>query len=180
MTALTFYAAFLATALSVVSLSWIAVKEYSRHQPRTLSELVAAQEHLLRRFRLTLVVCGTLFAVTVYGYLVPRINDSVLLLATWTLTYLGNLLAAALPARARTAKHHYFSAQAMAVGMLLTAFVFTSNLSGVYSEIELYISVAMSLLGIMTFVDKSRFIIYELLFIFLSHVSILVAALALL
>jgi hypothetical protein len=68
----------------------------------------------------------------------------------------------------------------MAVGMVLMAYAFAISLTGVYSEIEVYISVAMSLLGIMTFVDKSRFIIYELAFIFMSHVSILVAALALL
>jgi hypothetical protein len=177
---ITFYTAFLATVLSITSLSWIAVKEFDKRQPRTLSELAAAQEHLLNHFRRTLFICGTLFAVTVYGYLVPRISSSELLAATWTLTYVGNILAAVIPARDKTIKYHYLSAQAMAVGMLLMAYTFAISLTGVYGEIEVYISVAMSLLGIMTFVDKSRFIVYELLFIFMSHISILVAALALL
>jgi hypothetical protein len=180
MTMLTFYAAFLASVLSITGLSWIAIKEFDKRQPRTLSELAAAQEHLLNHFRRTLFVCGTLFAVTVYGYLVPRISSSGLLATAWTLTYLGNILAAIIPARDKTIKYHYLSAQAMAIGMLLMAYIFAASLPGGYSEVEVYISAAMSLLGIMTFIDKSRFIIYELSFIFLSHISILVAALALL
>lgn len=70
----TFYAAFLATLVSIVGLSRMAIKEHDKLQPRTLSELAAAQEPLLNHFRKILWVCGTLFAITVYGYLVPRID----------------------------------------------------------------------------------------------------------
>jgi hypothetical protein len=62
--------------------------------------------------------------------------------------------------------------------MMATAVLFVLNFHGVTSAIELGIASIMAMLGILTFVDRKRFIFYELPFIYLSHISILVAALA--
>ncbi len=173
-----FYPAFLATLLSVISLSRIAFKYHDKQQPRTLSELAAAQQALLNRFRTILWVCGTLFAITVYGYVVAQINHASLLAGAWTLTYAGNLLAAIIPARDKQLKLHNICAQAMGVGMLAMAYLFWLNLGGAAAGSEACISLAMTLLIFMTLTDRKHYIFYELSFIFLSHFSILVAVLA--
>lgn len=174
-----FYPALLATLISMAGLSRIVIKYYDKQQPRTLSELATAQASLLNHFRNLLWLCGTLFAITVYGYVVPKIGQPTLLAGAWSLTYLGNLLAATIPARDEKLKLHNVCAQAMGIGMVAMAYLFWFNLSGAYAGLEAYIAFAMTLLGVLTLVDKGRFIFYELSFIFLSHVSILVAAIAL-
>lgn len=179
MTAWALYPALLATLLSVISLSSIAFRYHDKQQPSTLSELAAAQEPLLNRFRAILWICGTLFAITVYGYIVTLINHAPLIAGAWTLTYVGNLLAASIPARDKRLKLHNICAQAMGIGMLAMAYLFWFNLHGLYAEIEVAISLSMTLLIIMTLTDRKRYIFYELSFIFLSHISILVAVLAL-
>lgn len=173
-----FYPALVATLLSVIGLGHIAFKYHDRRQPRTLSELAAAQEPLLNRFRTILWVCGTLFAITVYGYIVTRINHAPLIAGAWTLTYAGNLFAAIIPARDKRLRLHNICAQAMGIGMLMMAYLFWLNLHGVYAGVEACLSLAMTLLMVLTFTDRSRYIFYELSFIFLSHASILVAVLA--
>jgi len=179
MTIWAFYPALMATLLSVIGLSRIAFKYHDKQQPRTLSELAAAQEPLLNRFRTILWICGTLFALTVYGYICPRIDHAALLITAWTLTYVGNLLAAVIPARDKKLKLHNICAQAMGIGMVVMTYWFWLNLHSVYAGIEAGISLAMTLLVVLTFADRSRYIFYELSFIFLSHASILVAVFAL-
>jgi hypothetical protein len=102
-----------------------------------------------------------------------------LLIAAWTLTYIGNLLAAVIPAPDKKLKLHNICAQAMGAGMLVMSYLFWFKLHGSYAGIEASISLAMTLLVALTFTDTSRYIFYELSFIFLSHASILVAVMTL-
>lgn len=66
----------------------------------------------------------------------------------------------------------------MGVGMLAMAYLFWLSLPR-FVELEAVIAFAMTLSAILTLSDRKHYILYELSFIFLSHISILVAALAL-
>lgn len=174
-----FYISVFATVISAVSLSTIAYREHDRTQPRTLSELVAAQDHLLHRFRNILFLCGTLFAVPMYGYIIPHSAYSVWLFVAWTMGYIGNLLAGFVPARGATQRFHELCAQLMAAGMIGLGYLFWLGLSGSYATIELGFAIGMSVCAVGTIVDRPRFLYYELPFLYLSHLSIVVAAYAL-
>lgn len=173
----TVYLSLLATTISITGLTLIAYREHDHEQPRTLSELAAAQDHLLRRFRIILWVCGTLFAIVMYGYVVPHSTLPPLIFIAWTMVIVGELLVSFLPAREKTRRSHEISAQCMALGMGASAFLFLANLSGVYLAIELGIAFSMGLLAVATFIDPRRFIFYELLFLYLSHTSIVLTTL---
>jgi hypothetical protein len=168
----------LATVLSVVSLTRIAIQNHDASKPRTLSELAASEEQLLVRFRKILVVCGSLFAITIYGYLVGEVEHLALLASAWSLTYLGELALAALPAKGKTLKLHTLCAQAMAFGMFLMACAFWLDLDGSIHAIEGLFALAMAGCAALTILDKRRFIFYELPFLFLSHTSIVLAVIA--
>lgn len=62
--------------------------------------------------------------------------------------------------------------------MLSMAYLFWFSLSK-FVGLEAVIALTMSLLAALTLTDRRRYIVYELSFIFLSHVSILIAVLAL-
>lgn len=172
-------AAFLATIISIAGHTRTVLKYHDRENPISLSELAAAQETLLNRFWVILWTCGTLFAVTVYLFIVPRISHAAFVAVAWSVTYVGNLVAAIIPARDRTFKYHNLAAQLMGLGMVTLAYSFWFNLGGMASIVEMVISLVMSALGILTFIDKKHFVFYGLAFVFLSHISIVIAAVAL-
>lgn len=174
-----FYAAFLGTLGSIISLSYIAVTEHDRENPKTFSELVAAERHLLLRFRWISIVCSTLLAVTVYWYIVPRNEYGLLQSLAWSLEYFAGILMLAFPARDKFLTIHTTCAQAMAVGMLSLAYLFLPALTGAYFILGLLCALAMTLFGFAAIIDKKRFILHELAFNFISHVTICIAALGL-
>ncbi len=176
---LLFYPCLLATLLSVVLLTRIAYIHHDKTQPRNLSELAAKEDQLLIYFRNVLWTCGTLFAITVYGLLVPRTVLAIPLCIAWTITYLGNLLLAIVPARNHTVRLHNFFAQTMGAGMLGMACIFWLSFTGIYATFEIALAILMTILGAMAFIDKKRFIVYELSFLFASHITIVVAAIGL-
>jgi len=176
---LTFYPAFFATLLSVVCLSYLARKEHIPDNPQTLSMMAANRLQALRYFQVVLWVCGTLFAITMYFYLIPRISYSAPQAAAWSLTYFSEMLLAAIPASGKNIKLHNILSFGMGLGMLGSAYLFVISLDGIYAGLELLISAAMTALGLATFFDRKRFIFYELPFIYLAHISILIALMAL-
>jgi hypothetical protein len=178
MTHWTFYPVFVATIVSIFGLTRLALRNHDPAYPRTLSQLAAAEQALLVRFRSILLFCGVLFATTVFGFIVPRVDYAWLVALFGALMIGGELLAAVVPARGNTVRVHSSAAQVMAIGMLGLPFLFWFGLPGVYSSLELALGLAMSLLAVLTLVDKRRFVAYELVFIFASHFSILIAALA--
>jgi len=173
------YLSLLATIISITGLTLIAYQEHDHEQPRTLSELAAAQDHLLRRFRIILWVCGTLFAIVMYGYVVPHSTLPPLVFIAWTMVIVGELLVSFLPAREKTRRSHEISAQCMALGMGTSAFLFLADLRGAYLVMGMSIAFAMALLAGATMLNPRRFIFYELPFLYLSHASIVVMALSL-
>lgn len=171
--------ALLATAISVIALSRIAYKEYDGARPITLSEMAASRQPLLAHFRRILVLCGTLFAVTMYLYVGPQASHSGWIIVAWTMTYFGELSLAIVPAHKGTMRLHNIFGLAMASGMLAMAYLFSLELSGYYRIFELLIFIVMTAMGVSMIIDKKHFIFYELGFIFLSHISIVIVAVAL-
>jgi hypothetical protein len=178
MTDWTFYPAFLATIVSIIGLSRIAVKYHDKDRPRSLSELGASEQLLLVHFRNILLFCGSLFAITVLGFIAPRAPHTDWVIFFGSLMVGGELLAAIIPARKDTIVTHNILAYTMAVGMLGLAIIFWIDVSP-DSLLALLLAIGMSALGTLTMLDKTRFLFYELGFVFASHFSILIAAIAL-
>lgn len=172
----TFYAVFVGTIVSVISLTRVALQNYTHESPRTLSELAAAEDALLRRFRNILLFCGILFAITLFGFIVPQTSQSLFVVIFGVLMIGGELLLALVPARGKTSSMHLVLAQIMAVGMLGLSLTLSIALAGVFSLLVVILAVCMAIFALLTVVDKKRFILYELSFIFSSHFSIIIAA----
>jgi hypothetical protein len=178
MTNWTFYPIFIATLVSITGLTIIAARGHDKERPRTLSELAAAEQELFEHFRYVLLFCGALFAITVFGFIVPGVSHPILVVVFGTLMIGGEMLAAIIPARNKTTTIHNIMAQIMAVGMLGLACAFWASLQR-HSIFEGALTLLMCGLAVSTLLDKKRYLIYELGFIFSSHFSILVAAIAL-
>ena len=173
------YPAFGATAISIICLSYLAIKGHERENPRTLSIVAAASPTTLLYFRLVLWTCATLFAITMYGYVIPNIKFAGWQGLAWSITYIPELILALLPAKGRTLRAHSLFAMVMGIGMLSSAWLFVFSVSASLQVYLLAIAVIMSLMGLLTFIDKSRYIIYELSFIYLAHISIVLTVFSL-
>ncbi|HSX05104.1 MAG TPA: hypothetical protein VLF69_01400 [Candidatus Saccharimonadales bacterium] len=179
MPAWTFYPVFVGTIVSMAGLGRIAVTTHDAAAPKALSELAAAEERLLARFRNILLLCGTLFAITVFGFIVPRLAHGSLVAVFGALMIGGELLAAVVPFRGKTLRPHLLLAHTMGIGMLGLGVSFWVALGGHFAALEAILALSMAACALLTVVDKQHYIVYELAFIFSSHLSIVIAALAL-
>lgn len=166
-----------ATLGSMTVLTKIAASTRSRTAPKSLSERAALEDILLVRFRKTLLVCSTLFALSIYFFIAPAAEHPWWIAAAWTLEYAGVIIAALLPAKGKTFYPHVAAAQCMGAGMLLLAFAFWQNTTGIGSVLQLSLALAMTVFAILIYTDKRRYIFHELAFIYLSHFTIVLAAL---
>jgi hypothetical protein len=174
-----YYPTFIATALSVAGLTYLAIKEHQPENPRTLSVIATSSKSTLRYFQIVLWLCGTLFAISMYFYVIPRARLPLWQTIAWTATYTSEMLLAFLHAANETEKVHNLLSFIMGAGMLSSAYIFTAAFQNMTQHVELAIAVTMTLLGGLTFLDNKRYIFYELPFIFLAHISILVASISL-
>ncbi len=179
MSSWTFYPAFVGTAISVVGWLYFAQKEHVTHLPRTLSELAAEKPVALRYYRTILWICGPLFAITLFAFILPRAPYPLLIGSVSALVIIPEILIGFFPARHGKVTIHDVIAGLMGTAMISLAYVFAWTLLGVYSTIELWFAILMTILGVLCLVNRKRYLFYELPLIFLSHFSILVAALAL-
>lgn len=176
---LSFYTVFIGTILSIVSLSYLAIKEYKSGESRTLSELGGLHDQALQQFRAILWICGTLFTITMLFFIAPRLQ-SPFMYVIWLATYACEVLLGIFPAhKGIKGKLHNIFAFTMAAGFLITSIYFTLRLDGIYQTIMWVILVIFTILALLALADKKRFLFYELAFIYLSHISICVAALSL-
>jgi hypothetical protein len=173
-----FYPVIGGTIISICSLSYLAWKEHVVENPRTLSQLAADKHHILRYFRLTLLTCGPLFAVTTYGFILPVFKYRLALVVTSALMFVPELLVAIFPARGKTKTLHDSLGTIMGFGMFSLAITFAAGLRSGYRYIEIVLICLMAAVAIGTLIDKKRYLLYELPFIYLSHISIVIAALA--
>jgi hypothetical protein len=174
-----FSAAFLGTFLSVTFLSFLAYREHNPESPRSFSKLVAEKRRLVNWFRVASAVCPTLCAVTLYALVVPNVRHASALFVSWTIFYVSELLLAIFPERGAIEKQlHSFFAYTMGAALIVSALIFIFALDDSYKFIEVGITMVMLSLATLTQLDRKRFIFYELGFIYSSHVSLLVAAVA--
>ncbi len=181
MPAFAFICGLLGIILSSVSVTVFAVREHRLEKRRTLSELAAKDSKTLREFRIILWTCGSLISVMMYFLVIPRLGTGPLLIMFYTVVIGCELLLAMIPARkGRLGKVHDYLAYGMGMGMLALAFVFATTLTGTYALLEWFIFGLMSILCLFAAKYWDHFLYFELPFIFLSHVSILLAAIAVL
>lgn len=177
----TFYPVFFGTAISIASLSHFAVTQRGNLKTRTLSELATTEQKLLVRFRNILLFCGSLFAISMFGFIVPRAPHALPVLVLGIGMMTGELLVGIIPAQNSTRRLHESLAALMGASMLILPFVFWYSFTGAYKLSEALLALSMlALLSLMASdTYRKNFVTYELAFIFLSHISIVVAALAL-
>lgn len=178
MTPWTFYPVFIGAALSFAGWMYLILKKHDKARPRTLSEL-AADEHALGYFRTVLWACGTLFALTLFLFIAPNIRHGLFVFIAGAGVIISEMLLGVFPARGRYDSLHNALSYFMGFAMGLLALGFATSLRRVYVPIEAVFTCAIAVLGIAAMLDRPRFIYYEMPFIFLSHISIVVAALAL-
>jgi hypothetical protein len=177
---LSFYAAFVGTIISVVGWAYLARKKHNHDQPLPLSYLFISSRRALIFSRVMLWVCGLLFAITLYFFIAPRIPHGSYVLISWSIALLCEVMVGIFPASGKTEPLHNIIAFIMGFGFLVLAVVFSLNLSGLYSTTESILTAAMVVLGALGVIYyKTRFLFFELPYIWVSHITVLVAALAL-
>lgn len=172
------YPAFFATILSISGLTYLAWRKHKPHS-YTLSEVATESRRGLLYFRSTLILCASLFAITMYGFVIPNIQYSVLHTIAWTLTIVGEILLAIYPAANKTKRFHNICAYIMGLAMIASALLFAASLSGIHARSELLLAILMCAFAITGIADRKRFIFYELGVIYAAHISILIAVVSL-
>lgn len=180
METIAFISGCLGIALSTLGITTFTVREHRVEKRRTLSELAARDKKTLKEFRIILWTCGTLISVMMYLLVIPNISSGLWFAVTYTVIIGAELSLAVIPARGDKLKVHEYIAYSMGTGMLILALSFGASLTGTYALLEYAIFGLMTLLCIFTIRYWERFIYFELPFIFLSHMSILIAAVAVL
>lgn len=177
----TFYPVFFGTTISIIGLTHFAATQRGNLKTRTLSELAIIEEKIFARFRNVVLFCGSLFAISMFGFIVPHAPHPLptLILSIGIIT--GVFLTAVVPAQKNTRKLHEGLAGLMGLSMLVWPFVFWYSFSGFYRLSEAILALSMVVLSGLLAIDTYRknFVTYELVFIFSSHVSIVIAVLAL-
>ena len=179
MTQWTFYPAFVGTFISIVGWCYFVYYEHNKVNLKTLSELGAASRSTLTYFRAILWVCGPLFAITMFFFVLPRINHAYFQVVAYGITFVCEILLGVFPAISKTRRLHAVLAFLMAAGMLAMAYLFSFSFHGAYMRVQVLLALMMSILALSTLLNRKNFIFYELPFIFLAHVTILITALAL-
>src|SRR5947209_16610647 len=95
------YPVFLGTFLSIVGWLYLVTNNHDHINPRTLSEL-AAQEGKLGYFRAVIWICGTLFALTLFLFISPRLHYQPFSTISAAAVIICEMLLGAFPASGRT------------------------------------------------------------------------------
>lgn len=166
--------------LSSVGITVLAKREYHIEKKPTLSELAARDGKTLRKFRIILWICVPLISIMMYSLVIPGLSNGLWLFLFYTLIASCEVFLALLPASGRTRWKHDVFAWGMALGMIVITPAFALMLTGVCALLESLIFGAMIMLSFLGIKYYERFIFFQLPYIFLSHMSILVAAIAVL
>lgn len=174
----TFYPAFVGTFISVIAWTYLARKEHLSHVPRTLSELAAENPKALKYYRIVLWTCGPLFAITMFAFIVERVRHPLIIGIACALAIITETLIGLFPAQRGKVTTHDIIAGVMGAAMIASGYLFAWALKGSYAHVELVFAVCMNVLGVFCLINRKRYLFYELPLIYLSHFSVLVAALA--
>lgn len=173
----TLYPVWIATALSIVGWLYFVHREYAVDRPTTLSDLSTRSRKTRLYFRTLMLVCPLLFAITGLWFVHCRLENTTIT-ALWLTTIFCCMMAGIfLPTHGREKLLHTFSAVIMGLAMLALAAA-GAVIVPRYNAVLWLIFVVMAALAIIGPRQKRHYIMYELGFIFLSHVSMVVIALA--
>ncbi len=174
------YPAFLGTLISITGLTMFAKSRYDSKHPRTLSEMATISDRSMMVFRLILYPCAVLFGVTNLAYVAPLSSQPTSIAVAAIIMCGSEMVLAALPARGRSSRYlHNVFAYIMGASMFSLALFYVATLSGGPRQIIIGIIGLMATLSMGCWIDKKRFIFYELPYIYLSHLSILIVAVSL-
>jgi len=147
--------------------------------PRTLSELASETLNGMRYYRIVLWVCGPLFGITLFAFILPKISNQAIIGVTSLTVILTEMLVGVFPAKRGVFTRHDVIAGLMGLSMIALTYFFAWSLNDMFARIELLLAISMCIVAVCCFIDRKRFLFYELTLIFLSHLSIIIAALAL-
>lgn len=171
----------LGVTLSTLGILGFAIREHKMEKRRTLSELAARDHKTLKEFRIILWTCGSLISVMMYLLVLPNITAGPWLYIFYTLVIICELSLAIISARGgRLGRLHDSLAYSMAFGMLALALSFGLLLSGAIAALEYTLFSFMTLLTVFALIYSEHFLYFELPFIFLSHLTLVLAAFTLL
>lgn len=141
--------------------------------------MAAASPRGLLVFRLILFPCSVLFGLTLLLYVAPRSHTSAGISAAALVMCLSEIVLGILPATYGWIRRaHSIFAYLMGVAMFVLAVLFAQIQSGLVGWAEYTLAVVMALLFVAMMVNRPRFIIYELAYIYLSHLSIVLIAIS--
>ncbi len=172
-----FYPVFVGTFLSIVLWLRFVVREHSIGTQITLSELGANRN--ANYFRFVLWLCGPLFGLTAIFYIFPRIGSPLVGLLIITTIVLELLVGMFLPLNKRHKSLHELIAYGMGLCMFASALGLAFTLPR-FGWLQAIFVVAMIACAIGMAVNKRHFIFYEVAFIFISHFTMITAAVSLL
>lgn len=172
------YPIFIGTIISIIG--WVHfVKQKYDHSPKTLSELAATDAENIRYFRIILWICGPLFGLTVMFFMAKRIDDA-FLVTLWMAIVVLEILVGVFPPDTKPKKLlHEIIAYGMAFLMFYAGILIALKINGVAAILEWTLVGCMVIFALGGYFHRSRYIYYELAFIFSSHLSMIVAAVAL-
>lgn len=169
------YPAVVGTLLSILLWTRFVAREYDEKHPMTLSELGTRRN--AQYFRLVLWTCGPLFGLTIIYYLSPKITDAWVIFTLIAVVICEIFTGIFLPRSKRDVILHGIAAYGMAICMLVGAAGLALSVPN-SAWIVWILTGAMLACAIMATMKHGKFLLYELMFIFLSHASIVVACLA--
>jgi len=172
------YISLLATTISIIGLTSIAYRAHKQAPGKTLSVFAASSKKTTVEFGAILVVCGLLFLAAMNLYILPDLGANSLLWIVWLIVIASELVTAFLPANnGRSLRAHNVISRVMAAGMLVLAILMMFYVSGPSLVFATLIALSMFILVLFGIFNKQKFLYYELPFIFLSHLSVVNAAL---
>ena len=173
------YIVLIAIVISTIGLNLLVAKGYKPSKANTLSELVAQRATLLWEFRIVLWICVILFSLALFLYIIPYAPRSHIWLYVVSIyVCITEVLASLFPAKGRWLFLHNVSAKSMAAAMVVLTVLFANALNGGPRQIEGILAASLAILLVAANLDYKHFIYYEMPFLFISHLSILIAALA--
>lgn len=173
-----FYPVFVATAISMAWWTYFAWREHDPAHPVELSKFALRSKWHATAYRIFMFLCPPLFGLTGIYYVALRIED-VFALTLWMVCVLGCMFAGTfLPRGGWQTVLHNIGAYSMAVAMLglpIRLAMLLPQASVVLSIITVLMVVCIAMGSL---IRRRHYVFYEVGFIFLSHISMIVAALA--
>jgi hypothetical protein len=171
------YPVFVATGLSVLGWAYYIRREHDAAHPVELSKFAVRNRANTVYYRTFMWLCPLLFAVTGLWYVWPSLRSPFVVLL-WLLSCVFCMLAGVfLPRGGWRERLHDMFAYGMGLAMLALAFGAAWSIPR-FSVLAWLVALAMAVIAIVGPHRRSQYIFYEVAFIYLSHFTMILIALA--